>query len=157
MSKIVRRAPARRIARKMLDINNTGNDGIVVIRAADDPVTLVRILLDFVVFQINDDATVQLSALEIWRKSNSTGAALPTADTSGDILYADNKDLIWRGEYGTFLPLTINENVAVQMRTVVKDMKAMRKLDRDEDLVFRFIGDADVLYVGNCTTFYKEV
>ena len=146
-------APKRVVTRRMFGLDAGGSTGIQVLRAAGDPVTLVRVILDYITVMELQNTAIRKAQIELWRKSNSAGSALPTFDTSGDVVYADNKDLIWRMDHAMFRDTVETSDPIVRFNY---DLKSMRKLARDEDLILRFAGTGDVHMIGLVTTFYKE-
>ena len=91
--------------------------------------------------------------MEIWRADVTSGFVLPTMDQSGDVPYAQNDDLVWKGRF-TILRETTSD--AGRMRVDI-DMKGNRKLGRNEALILRFEGASTIAIAGVITSFYKEV
>ncbi len=139
-----------RVIHNMANYSGTNSD--IVLRAAADPVTLVRTIVQGLVLSATEGATSINIHLEIWRKSNAAGVVLPTFDLAGDVPYGDEDDLIWKGRYGLIRETTAsNSYVPVNV-----DMKGNRKLSRSDDLVLRFAGASTIFIEGIITMFFKE-
>jgi len=144
--------PKRVINRIITDLDENGSSGDTVLRTAGDPVTLVRMILQGTVASEAVSGAVQKLRAEIWRMSASSGAVLPTFDTSGDVTYGANADLLWRDHYSIMRETTSADgSVRVDL-----DMKGNRKLQRNEQLIYRTSGSSAMIFGGTLTAFYKE-
>ena len=146
-------APKRvinRTIRLLVDVNGSTAD--IVIRAAGDPVTIIRTILQGMISSEAVGATARTMFVEFWREDASSGSALPTQATSGLITYADNPNLMWVGILAVMRETTSEGGHSV----VSLDMKGMRKLARGQQFIIRFAGDASLALNAVITNFYKE-
>ena len=154
MSKRIARAPKRRIQRAMHVLASyNGQQSDITLRAAGDPATLVRTIIQAKVISNIETPSIQTMDLEIWRADITAGFVLPTMDQAGDVPYAQNDDLVWKGRYVVLRETTSDSD---QMPVNV-DMKGNRKLGRNEALIIRFEGASTISISGVITSFYKEV
>ena len=145
------RAPKRKISRIIRHLDVTGASGDLNLRAAGDPVTLIRTIIDGVFYTITEGASALALYMEIWRKSNIAGAALPTQQLQGDVTYADDDDLLW-SHFG----LTVRETTSDRHVTpYYRDIKGMRLIAKNEDLIIRMT-DGLARFAGTITQFFKE-
>ena len=148
--KQARSAPRRALNRAIRSLNHNGGSGNINLRGEGDPVTLIRVILDFVIYTITEQATAAFIYIELWRQV--VGSTLPVQEISGNLSYAENKDFYWAGIY----PVARETTSDAFFLQIYRDMKGARKLDRKEIFVMRFSGSANVFVVGTATTFYKE-
>ena len=146
--------PKRDITRLLfLMSGRNGGSADQTIRAAADPVTLVRTILQGAVNNIGTGGSALTINVELWRSNASAGAVLPTMSVAGGTLpYGDNDDLLWAGLFsimrettaaGSFFPINI-------------DMKGNRKLSRTDDLIIRYGGSSSMVLNMMSTMFFKE-
>ena len=123
--------PKRKILRLMHNMDYTGTQAEVTLRAAGDPVTIVRMIMQFIVLHYTSSMAEEIVNMEIWRSETAAGAALPTMDNTGDVPYADNQDLMWKGAMASFQELTTSGVIGIQSILNV-DSKGARTLSRSE-------------------------
>jgi len=145
--------PKRKMNRVITNLDQNGTSGQLIIRGAQDPATLTRMIIQGTVNSEAVSGAVQELRAEIWRMSSSAGTVLPTFDFSGDVTYAQNVDLVWRGSWA-IMRESINAGVVVPVNI---DSKGNRILTRNEQLILWMNGSAAVILSGTLTAFYKEV
>ena len=152
MSKQFRQSAKRTVSRIMTVLKNHNSaSGDVNVRVASEASTLVRTIIQGMVFPTATNAQPRSVFLEIWRRG--TNVTFPAMDIAGDVAYADNKDLLWKGIFGS-MRISANEMSGIAINI---DMKGNRKLGRDDSLILRSGGDTGVSLDAIVTTFYKEV
>ena len=148
------RMPKRAIT-KVINIINGRHGGSAddILRAADDPVTLVRTIMQGSVANIASIASILTINMEIWRRHAATGHVLPTQVTSGDVAYADDDDLAWIGVF----TIRSGDDTASNFAAIDIDMKGNRKMSRSDDLIIRYAGSVSMILDVVVTMFFKEV
>jgi len=147
-------APKRVINRQInVLVNRNGTSADLILRAAGDPITLIRLIIQGFIQNEAVAATARILNMEIWRADAAAGAALPTQIVTGILPYGDNDDLMWVGSF-SILRETTDAGVVLPVNL---DLKGMRKFSRSEDYIIRFAGDAAMVFDAVLTTFFKEV
>ena len=135
----------------------TGSQGTVVLRAAGDPVTIVRTIIQFIILHYTSSMAEEEVHMELWRASNLAGASIPTMDNAADVGYADDTDLLWKGSSASFVEtLTSVATLHATVHALNIDMKGNRTITRNENIILRFGGNVNIKVKGILTMFMKE-
>ena len=146
---IYRRGPRRLIEKKVSVIDTTVMMAVtdLVIDTNDDPRTLVRIIVKG---SWSGIATGKGSFL-IHRAPQGTVVGVPVAGPA--LQMTPGKEWIYQESYGCVKG--VDESIG---QKILVDIKAMRKLDKNDEIVFSTIGngDNDLSIMATVTMFFKE-
>ena len=131
------------------DVN--GSTAEFVLLTATEPITLVRIIEDLIATCEAVSGATQDMHWELWIKRK--GQALPaTFPLTGLITYGDNLAFCYRRN-AAFMRETTSANGTLDR---FRNIKIKRKLKRDDEIVFRTVGNAFVVLNGNLSMFCLE-
>ena len=147
------RGPKRAIGRAITILNANGSSGEFDLLTRSKNLTVIRMIMNGFVSTEAISGAVQNVHYEIWRKGVASGTTLPTLDTSGDLAYADDEDLLLVQKAVLMRETTGSNGSWVH----AWDSKGQRKLTSAEKLVIRFAGGAAVIVGGPLNIFFKDV
>ncbi len=145
--------PRRSVGRVIQVLNVNGGQAEFSLVDLSKDLTIVRMMFRGTFSSEAVSGAVQALDYEIWRKSKSTGATLPTIDISGGIAYADDEDLMIKEK------LTIMRETTSSTSTILHewDSKGQRKFTSAEHMRMRLSGGAALILAGVLTIFFKDV
>ena len=153
------RAPKRRIGRKYYRVNDQMTNAVQSIDIMDsvtDPLTIVRVIYDLTIVWNQPTAAGPIGyeiQLALWPQGvNITD---PVTTGGGDTGITPKEEM-WRRLGGMYGDTDIQPG---NYNFIYRDIKGMRKLDRDDKIVLSYIASqTDTLWLmGSITILYKEV
>ncbi len=128
--------------RHIFSINLNGSSSDSTLKTAERPMTIAEQYWDYSVISEAISGASQNLQIELWIKRD--GVTLPTIDTSGDLTYGENQDLLYRAQHGIMRETTGEGSVLHQQHVG----KKKRKLKRNDSIVLRFSGSSAMIMLG---------